>query len=178
MLQIDAEGIKTGLMEALYAECETLTNWLWMQVQGEAPPEVDRSQVYQNVVVTGTEVLGTIIAGGMGALITEWGSGSLADTSNPAWGGYTHSQYWNPLRDPGKHTIRGRPAGTYVDLDNETHVSSGKMAGKNVEWRYSPHEPEHWMRGIVALSRPYIFERLSDMVRMFPFYKYIRGDGR
>lgn len=178
MLRIDAEGMAKGLQLALFEECETLTNWLWMQVQGGAPPEVDRSQVYQKVVMVGNEVIGTIVAGGMGALITEWGSGSLADTSNPAWEEYTQSRYWNPLRDPGKHTIRGRPEGEYVDLDNESHYSSGKKAGINLEWKFPPHEPEHWMREIVALSRPYILERLTEMVRVFPFHKYIYSDGR
>ncbi len=175
-IRIDSEGMNKGLRLALLEECETLTNWLWMQAQGET--EIDRSQVYQEVTAMGDEVMGIISAGGMMSLIKEWGSGSLADTSNPAWEGYTHSEYWNPLRDPAKHTIRGRSEGEYKDLDNETHYSSGRYAGRNLEWKYPPHEPEHWMRKIVALSRPYIMHRLTDMVQMFPYHKYIRSDGR
>lgn len=178
MLTIDSEGMKAGLQVALLAECEALTDWLWTQVQGKAPPEVDRGRIHKEVATVAGQVIGTVFAGGMMALVTEWGSGSLADESNPAWDEYTRSKYWNPARDPARHTIRGRPAGEYVNLDDEARHSSGKKAGINLEWKFPPHEPEHWMREIVALSRPYILERLTDMVRVFPFHKYIHSDGR
>jgi len=178
MLKIDSQAMYKGLQTALLVECETLTNWIWSQVQGQAPPEVDRDVIFQEVTAVGGYVYGTVEAHGMMALVTEWGSGSLADTSNPAWNEYVASQYWNPARDPGKHTIRGRPEGEYKDLDNETHHSSGKHEGINLEWKYPPMEPQHWMRGLVERSRPYIMERLAQMVQAFPFHKYIHSDGR
>lgn len=178
MLKIDSEGMEKALMAALYAECEILTDWLWGQVQMKAPPEARRDMMQKEVFVLGGYVYGRVSAGGIGALTTEWGSGSLADTSNPAWNEYVNSRYWNPLRDPGKHTIRGRPEGEYVDLDNETRYSTGKKAGINLEWKYPPESPQHWMREIVALSRPQILERLADTVRLFPFRKFIYSDGR
>ena len=110
------------------------------------------------------------------ALMTEWGSGSLADTSNPAWDEYTRSEYWNPARDPGRHTIRGRPAGEYTDLDNQQRVSSGGREGINLEWKYPPVPAQHWLQGIVELSRPYILERLIEMIQVFPFHNYIYGE--
>ena len=81
MLRIDAEGMQKGLMEALFIECEVLTDWLWTQVESKAPPEVDRSRIHKEVLAVGGQVHGIVSAGGMGALITEWGSGSLADTN-------------------------------------------------------------------------------------------------
>lgn len=177
-IRIDAEAMKLGLMEALFEECGVLTTWLWEQVQSKAPPEVNRTMIGKEVVNMGGYVVGKVWAGGIGALTTEWGSGSLADTSNPAWDEYTQSQYWNPARDPGRHTIRGRPEGDYVDLDGETHHSSGRWEGRNLEWKYPPVEPQHWMREIVSLSRPFIYKRLSLVAKTFPYHKYIHSDGR
>lgn len=178
MLKIDSEAMAKGLQLALLAECETLTDWLWSQVQSKAPPEVRRDMIHKEVKAMAGYVMGTVSAGGMMALVTEWGSGSLADASNPAWDEYTRSKYWNPARDPGKHTIRGRPEGEYVDLDGQTHYSTGKWEGRNLEWKYPPIEPQHWMREIVTLSRPYILERLRQLVKTFPYHKYIHSDGR
>ena len=178
MLKIDSQAMEQALKTALLVECETLTDWLWQQVQSVAPPEVRRDMIHKEVVTIAGQVIGTVSAGGMMALVTEWGSGSLADTSNPAWDDYTGSEYWNPARDPGRHTIRGRPEGEYKDLDNETHHSSGKREGINLEWKYPPMEPQHWMRGLVERSRPYVLERLVQMIQAFPFHKYIYSDGR
>ena len=167
-----------GLQTMLLAECEALTDWLWAQVQDKAPPEVNRDMIHREVTVVAGQVVGIVSAGGIGALTTEWGSGSKADTSNPAWNEYTHSEYWNPARDPSRHTIRGRPEGEYVDLDGETHYSSGKWEGRNLEWKYPPIEPQHWMREIVTLSRPYIYKRLALVAKTFPYHRYIHSDGR
>lgn len=175
-LRIDAQGMYKGLQTALLVECETLTDWLWTQIQSLAPPEVDRAQIHKEVVMVAEQAIGTVSAGGMMALITEWGSGSLADTTNPAWNEYVNSEYWNELRDPGKHTIRGRKAGSYKDLDNVEHISTGKFAGINLEWKYPPMPAQHWLQGIVERSRPYIFERLVEMIQVFPFHQYIHGE--
>ena len=176
MLRIDSQRIIEDLTLAYTAEIEVLTDWLWSQVQSKAPPQVDRSRINKEVKVIAGKIISEVSAGGLQALITEWGSGSLADTSNPAWDEYTHSEYWNPARDPGRHTIRGRPAGEYKDLDGETHYSSGRWEGRNLEWKYPPQEPLHWMQEITDLSKPYIMERLVHVVQGFPFHKYIYGE--
>ncbi len=178
MLKIDSQAMAKALQTRLLVECETLTDWLWTQIHSKAPPEVNRGMIHKEVMTMAGQVVGVVSVAGIGALTTEWGSGSLADTSNPAWGEYTHSRYWNPARDPGKHTIRGRPEGEYVDLDNESRHSSGKKVGINLEWKYPPEEPQHWMQEIVVLSRPYIIERLMQAVKAFPYHKYIHSDGK
>ena len=178
MLNFDIEGMKLGLMEAVYKECAELTHWLWTQVESMAPPEVHRDMIEQEVLLVGGYVVGAVSAGGIGALTTEWGSGSLADESNPAWAEYVESQYWNDSRLPNGHPITGRPEGDYVNLDGETMVSTGAMDGLNLESFLRPMEPQHWMRGIVELSRPYVLERLVQLVQMFPFHRYIYSDGR
>jgi len=183
MLKIDSQAMYKGLQTALLVECETLTDWLWTQIQSLAPPEVDRSMIHKEVTMVAGQAIGIVSAGGIGALITEWGSGSLADTSNPVWDRYTQSGYWNPARDPGRHTIRGRPAGEYASLNSPSpsvkdSKSSGSREGINLEWKYPPVPAQHWLRGIVKLSRPYILERLAHVAKVFPYHKYIHSDGR
>ena len=163
----------------LMEECEVQTDWLWAQVHSLAPAEVNRDMINREVKVIAGQVVGIVSAAGIGALTTEWGSGSLADTSNPAWSRYVNSErYWNPLRDPVKHTIRGRPKGEYTDLDGNVKYSSGKRAGINLEWKFPPEEPQHWMREIVELSRPEVMSRLAQAVKTFPFHKYFYSDGK
>jgi hypothetical protein len=177
MITIDAEAMQKGLFDMLLAECITLTDWIWDQVNQLAPPEVRRDMIEKEVIKMGGQVVGTVAAGGMMALVTEWGSGSLADESNPAWDDYVNSVYWNDARNPYSHPITGREAGSYVNLDGETKVSTGNMSHLNLESFLQPIPPQHWMQGIVERSRPTILERLAQAVQMFPFHKYIH-DGR
>lgn len=177
MLKINSKALVEDLTLAIMAECDTLTDWLWTQVSSKAPPQVRRDMIGKEVTVIAGKVVGRVWAGGMGALTTEWGSGSLADTSNPAWDDYVNSKYWNPARDPARHTIRGRPAGEYVDLEGETKVSSGRWEGRNLEWKYPPEQPQHWLRELVALSEPYVIKRIIEVVTTFPMHQFIH-DGR
>ncbi len=80
MFRIDAEAMYKGLQVALLAECEVLTDWLWTQVQSKAPPEVNRDLIHKEVAMVAGQTIGAVSAAGMMALITEWGSGSLADS--------------------------------------------------------------------------------------------------
>jgi len=133
--------------------------------------------MFTEVVTAAGIVTGTFFSGGMQALITEWGSGSLADESNPAWDEYVNSQYYNPARFPYGHPISGRPEGTYTTLDNILAYSTGNAEGLNLERVLRPQEPQHWLQGIVERSRPYILERIIQMIQAFPFYQYIHGEG-
>lgn len=177
MLKFDTQALIQGLNVAITKEINVLTDWLWSQVQSKAPPQVDRAQVHKQVSVVAGMIVGEVSAAGIGALTTEWGSGSLADEGNPAWDEYTQSRYYNPARFPYGHPITGRPAGDYVNLDGKVVHSSGAAAGLNLEAWLPPREPQHWMQEIVALSQPYIIERLVATIQAFPFHTYI-SDGR
>lgn len=178
MLRIYKDALMFDLTVAYIREIERLTDWIWTQVNSKAPKEVDRNRVNLEVKTIGNFIIGEVSAAGIGALTTEWGSGSLADESNPMWDEYMHSAYWNNSRFPYGHPISGRPAGEYLNLDNEMVKSSGKMEGLNLEGFLPPTEPQHWMREIVELSRPTILERLFQVVMLFPFQNYIYNDGR
>lgn len=74
------------------------------------------------------------VIGGAWAVMDSYGTGSLADTSNPALGDYMGGDIWNPERPrvPGA-PITGRPAGEYTNIFGEQATSSGRLAGANLE---------------------------------------------
>lgn len=61
--------------------------------------------------------------------------------------------------------IMGRSAGEYTDLDGKTHVSSGKMAGLDLERdgkpEYQPHVPLHIIKHEVEAAYPEIVAALK-----------------
>lgn len=67
-------------------------------------------------------------------LADSYGTGSLMLDNNPGLAAYkADKSRWNPART-GK-TIVGRKAGSYVDIFNRKHTTSGVFEGKNIEGR-------------------------------------------
>lgn len=64
-------------------------------------------------------------------LADSYGTGSLMLDNNPGFQEYKNSEYWNPARK-GK-AIAGRPSGMYKDIFGNTHKTSGKFKGINIE---------------------------------------------
>lgn len=104
---------------------------------------------------------------GQKAWISEFGKGSLMDreNENPYLKDYKNSSQWNPKRNRNGYSVRGRPEGSYTDLDGNKQESSGKAAkgsyGLNLEKGLKPHtddakyEPikgEHIMRNVILNS--------------------------
>lgn len=98
-------------------------------------------EIHNDVQVTPGIIIANIIAFGQAAYEIEFGKGSGMTADNPYLQEYMHSSQWNPERY--NATIVGRPAGPYTDLDGETFVSSGTMAGRNLEeilWQGKKHD--------------------------------------
>lgn len=84
------------------------------------------------------------VIGGPFAVMDSFGTGSLADVSNPAWNDYIDSVMYNPERAkvPGA-PITGRPEGEYTNIFGEQAYSSGRLAGVNLEkFPGSPIRPQ------------------------------------
>ena len=64
-------------------------------------------------------------------LADSFGTGSLMLDDNPGFKEYKNSGHWNPARK-GK-AIVGRPSGMYKDIFGNTHKTSGKFKGINIE---------------------------------------------
>lgn len=70
------------------------------------------------------------------ALMQSFGTGSNSDISDDSyWFEYEHSGLFNPARQRRTYIV-GRPEGTYTDIFGEKQYSSGKNAGKNLEYIY------------------------------------------
>ena len=81
---------------------------------------------------TENSIIGRFSATGQKAWIAEYGKGSKLDKNNAYLKQYQNSSRYNPLRQQ-DGTIVGRPLGMYLDLDNNPHISTGKLAGRNLE---------------------------------------------
>lgn len=126
-----------------------------------------------------TNIAGVIVAsifGGAWAAMDEWGTGHMMDTSNPALQGYKQSQLWNPLRQDDNY-IRGRPAGTYTDIFGKQRTSTGKMAGKIIEYPQGvvvPTPPSHAIKTAIRWMENGRFKKvIQDTIRSFHFGKFL-----
>lgn len=170
-IKFDTVSLIAAFKKAYAEEIIEITDWLYQQAMSVAPTIVDRAKIQKSVVKIGNELIGHVEAGGMGALITEWGSGVNMDLSNEALYDYIGGTYWNPARPD--VAIVGRPAGTYLDLDNQPHVSSGRMEGKELGNGRIGHSAEHWLRNLIELSRPTVNQRLVAVMERFEIQKYL-----
>lgn len=101
----------------------------------------------------------SLCAWGQKAWITEFGKGSLMDTSgseNPFLDDYINSAQFNKDRKGHALAVVGRPKGAYTDLDGNTHVSSGNLSGVVIEdmatsqgYPYSPIRGKHVIETVI-----------------------------
>lgn len=101
--------------------------------------------------------------------LAEYGSGSRMDRDNPYLEKYLRSSEFNQWRlHSSRMPIMGRSAGEYKDIDGNTHSSTGKLAGFDLERdgkpEFQPQEPMHVMREEVTAALPEISEDLSKAI--------------
>ena len=115
------------------------------------------------------EISVTFIASGQKAWILEYGKGSLMDSDNPYLGEYKSNSNWNQYRKG--NAVTGRGAGEYQDLDGNTHYSSGKAIGRNLEAigkeEYFPSGPLHIIRESIHEHMLLIQEDIMSTVALF-----------
>ncbi len=77
------------------------------------------------------------IEGNALVLFNNYGSGSLMDVNDNAligeYIGFESGSNWNRHRSVSDTTIRGRDAGTYIDIFGKERTSTGSLAGKPLE---------------------------------------------
>lgn len=119
--------------------------------------------------ILGSIVSQTLNAMGQKAWVAEYGRGSSMDKSSKYFEEYLRNPSVNPWRFYNlSMPIMGRSAGEYRDLDGNTHVSSGKMAGLDLERdgdpRFRPMLPMHIIEREIDLEYPEIVLEVNKVV--------------
>lgn len=149
--------------------------------QGMRTPEGAES-LYEGAVEAAAGMITAEVIGGAWAVMDNYGTGSLMDQDNPALKDYRASDLWNPTR--GKHgpddtAIRSRPAGTWIDIFGETHVSMGK-GGFNLEaaGKVKPQPPSHALETAARWMANGRMQRvIQQVVADFPWANFFVEDG-
>lgn len=141
--------LSTAISEVLAIHTEIIckrvkSRWNSQSIQGRAEIHNDLPKIVGGLVIA------TIEASGQKAMISEFGRGSLMDTSadNPYLNEYLRSPQFNQWRfHSSRMPIMGRSPGEYTDLDGNTQVSTGKMQGLDLERdgdpRFQPLKGQH-----------------------------------
>lgn len=144
-------------------------------------PEGASDLTIEAVQVLGTVILGRVI-GGPWATMSEWGTGSLMDTSNPHLSKYRQSDRWNPARHDTK--IRSRPRGTYTDIFGNQKTSRAARAGVDLEWLESQGRlknfelylipPCHGLQVAMRwMQQGRFWQVVQQAINTFPFHRYL-----
>jgi len=145
--------------------------------RGMLTPEGAES-LHDDAIVDIANVIIASISGGAWAVLDEWGKGSLLDESNPALVDYKNSKMWNPARHDNK--IRSRPKQDgQVDIFGNDVDGTGK-GGHDLEQKggkYAPSPPSHAIRTAARwMANGRMQKKIQDVVRAFPFHKFIICD--
>lgn len=126
------------------------------------------------------QVLGQFRVKGQKAWICEFGSGSSMQTADNFFAKYRNSKYWNPLRR-GKNIV-GRPAGSWIDLDDKEHTTKGTKAGQDMENIFKPKQPRNVIRRIIFDKNSYYWigmvTEIRDAVKSHVSMQVLGGGGR
>lgn len=125
-------------------------------------------------------VISALVIGGPWAIIDEFGTGSLMDTSNPFLDEYRNSALWNPARPD--NVIRGRPAGTQPTMFGE-RTFEGNAPGVDLERlaragviseEYLPQPPSKALRTAARWMANGRFQKvIKGILETFPWGKYL-----
>lgn len=120
-------------------------------------------------------------AGGLGAWIAEYGSGSLIDKNSPYYESYINSDNYNRLRESNNGSFTGRDIGeTVYSPDGTSYQSTGRAKGLNLESgskfkeSYIASPPMHIIEQEVRNAMPEIMIDINETARS-AIVTYITG---
>ena len=120
-------------------------------------------------------------AGGLGAWIAEYGSGSLIDKNSPYYENYISSENYNKLRDLNDGSFTGRDIGeTVYSPDGTSYQSTGNAKGLDLEKgkmfkdRYIASPPMHIIEQEVRNALPEIMIDVQQVAKS-AIVTYIMG---
>ena len=131
--------------------------------------------------IVGNIMRSHLSAGGLGAWIAEYGSGSLIDKNSPYYESYINSDNYNRLRESNNGSFTGRDIGeTVYSPDGTSYQSTGRAKGLNLESgskfkeSYIASPPMHIIEQEVINVIPEIMIDISETARS-AIVTYIMG---
>jgi len=171
-MRFNTQGFIRDITLAFKTEVREVLVRLYAEIVKNSPTPEIASSVTMHVEDLGKGIIGQAFPDHWTAIMHEWGSGSLIDPNNPDLAEYKSSEYWNPARPD--HYIRGRPAGSYVGIDDKTHYSRGTREGQILEDMYfRPIPPKHFVKRAVETIEPIFYQRLEEVLVKFPIERYV-----
>ncbi|HHY99882.1 MAG TPA: hypothetical protein GYA03_02185, partial [Tissierellia bacterium] len=177
-IKFDSQGCILALKQELMFSMKQLQTELLNEAKQRMNTPEGRESLTDGDITDIANVISVSIVGGAWAAMDEWGTGSLMDTSNPAFQDYRNSPLWNPARPDTK--IRTRPAGPYTNIFGETREGRGK-GGYDLEasGKVTPTPPSYAIQNAVRWMKNGRMQRLiKETIAMFNFGRFIITDKR
>lgn len=160
-IYFDSDKALLALKQEMLSAANDCMDYVLQEIRGGMNTVEGAADVDDGTIMQLKDMISGQVISGVHAILDSFGTGSKMDKTNPTLSNYMSSEYWNPARVG--YTIVGRPKGSYTDIFGETHISSGKMQGKNIEGFVEPIEPSYaiqWAEQKIKEPNGYIQRRI------------------